>query len=734
MSYTETKPPESIPPSVQGLYLTILYGLWPTGAISLIFLIAYFLNGLDSETAEWRIYMILGMGTPVLLTLLLYLDSKGHTADVVSGGYRFLSIFALAAMGFLMVLLSVYTSFYAAPFLGGICALPYAIHNRKNASWYMALFIAFLSTLSWLGAGKMLYWSSLTDTLSASTYTLFICLVGIVCITWLIHPEWTIQLLKTRPIPPSLVHIGRWMGHWAVLVLLAWPSFRTDFFTDPNALHHWSHWIGPAESVREGGWLLWDVPSQYGFLSILSIAVLPVSTAWQALYLIQSVTVWIVAILVYIVFQRNRKGFLNGIFSCCMALAAVCFMSGAKDLIGPQLVVSVGPMRFVWCHVLLFLVWLFLLRPHPSLRLFRWLGSIAWLIGVLWSAESAVYSTAVFGAASFILAVQAIMEARKNGENWRTAPGRFLPYALTPLFLLFLALTAITLYYRVYLGTGPDWYAYIDYVVTYVGGQCALPIEATGPVWVLFMAFCIVSTMMAEQAHKDAFSPRLAALAGFWGATWAVSSYFVSRSHPNNVNNLMPVICMIFGMLLKKTTNKADIFFAPGHTLSCHALLPILGVVLLSTIGNPSLMGFIQQTQHPFTEVTTDFPLLSPSTRAMLDRNQVTLDQPLAYNHLGIMLPMGRLREKAPRKTMLPTQTFLPKPLILLDGLSPERRIVFFKRHLARHPQGGWLILPKELKGIDAWLAEALPSLFTLQKVDEDAYDILYRCTLRPSP
>jgi hypothetical protein len=38
---------------------------------------------------------------------------------------------------------------------------------------------------------------------------------------------------------------------------------------------HWSVFIGPAEMVRQGGWLLWDVPSQYGFLEYTLIVHFP---------------------------------------------------------------------------------------------------------------------------------------------------------------------------------------------------------------------------------------------------------------------------------------------------------------------------------------------------------------------------------------------------------------------------------------------------------------------------
>ena len=708
----------------------MMASLWPTGAIVVCFMVAYAINGLNSESAEWNVYLALGAGTPILLTALLFLERTVHIPGFVTKLHRVLAFLAILSMAVLAILLSVYSVFFAAPMLGLVCAAPYLFARQKPRKWGSFALTFLVSTVSWLAAGKMLYWSSLTETLLASPYTVFMCLVGTALTAALYFTDWKMPWIKFPALPPVLGILGRWSGYALAILVLAWPCFRTDFFTDLNALHHWSHWIGPAESIREGSWLLWDVPSQYGFLSLLTIAAMPVDNMWEALYLFQSVIVWIVAIMVYLIFQRTRRGFANALFALGMALASVCFMSGSKDLMGPQFIVSVGPMRFVWCHTLLFLVWMFLLSPTPSLRTFRWLGSFIWLVGVLWSAESGVYSTAVFGAVSGVLALQAAIKIRSEGGSWRSAFGAFLPYLLTPLTLLVIAVAGITVYYRIYLGSGPDWYAYIDYVVTYAGGQCALPIESTGPVWVLVIAFCIVSSLATTQGRTNPFSPRLAALAGIWGATWAVSSYFVSRSHPNNVNNLMPVICMILGMLPERKTPATE-STSSQNILINHAAIPILSVVFLATIGNPLLMSFIQQPQHPFTPVTTSLPLLAPNTREMLARNNVTIEQPLVYNHLSIMLPMGLARDKISRQSILPTKTFLPKPIILLDGLSRKRRAVFLERYITRHHENGWLMLPKELKGIDAWLSEAIQPYYDLRKVDEDPYDILYYCTLK---
>jgi hypothetical protein len=56
------------------------------------------------------------------------------------------------------------------------------------------------------------------------------------------------------------------------LVIAAFLAFRVE---NNIIAYNYGFFIGPAEVIRQGGWLLWDVPSQYGYLNVLLIALLP---------------------------------------------------------------------------------------------------------------------------------------------------------------------------------------------------------------------------------------------------------------------------------------------------------------------------------------------------------------------------------------------------------------------------------------------------------------------------
>jgi hypothetical protein len=94
-------------------------------------------------------------------------------------------------------------------------------------------------------------------------------------------------------------------------------SFRSDqWATDllPDAYVHWTFFVGPAEDVRQGGSLLWDVPSWYGFLDILLLASLPTDSCWQSMYLMNSSSLFISAVVVYSVLRALRRADELGAF------------------------------------------------------------------------------------------------------------------------------------------------------------------------------------------------------------------------------------------------------------------------------------------------------------------------------------------------------------------------------------------------------------------------------------
>jgi len=124
-----------------------------------------------------------------------------------------------------------------------------------------------VSVASWMASVQLLEQRVALRT--PSTFALFAVALLLVCMYFGARPP------SERADRPRL----RSPTNAAAIVLIGMVSLRTDGLfgalgKDGTFLHQ-SVYVGPAELVRQGGWLYWDVPSQYGFLSILTLVLLP---------------------------------------------------------------------------------------------------------------------------------------------------------------------------------------------------------------------------------------------------------------------------------------------------------------------------------------------------------------------------------------------------------------------------------------------------------------------------
>src|SRR5262249_54391236 len=150
--------------------------------------------------------------------------------------------------------------------------------------------------------------------------------------------------------PPSRRSTRVTLAGLIVLVLI---SFRCPRL-DEASRHHWSVFVGPAELVRQGGAPPWGVASQYGYLSTLVLAWLPTADAWQSLYLVQALILFLTSGFVFLLLRTRGSGAANFAFALTVAVAAVLGLPGVASLLtGPQAFPSVGAYRVFWCYALL---------------------------------------------------------------------------------------------------------------------------------------------------------------------------------------------------------------------------------------------------------------------------------------------------------------------------------------------------------------------------------------------
>ena len=124
-------------------------------------------------------------------------------------------------------------------------------------------------------------------------------------------------------------------------------------------------------------------------------------------------------------------------------------------------------------------------REETGSRAFLLTGTAIWLVAVLWSAETAIYVTAIWLPAMMVRTLQ------ENAVSPARGMLRFAArIAAYPLFALLLAGLAVTALYRLSGRPGPDFMGHLEYVLLYSsGGFGALPIDPTCTVWYLALVF-----------------------------------------------------------------------------------------------------------------------------------------------------------------------------------------------------------------------------------------------------
>ncbi len=478
----------------------------------------------------------------------------------------------------------------------------------------------------------------------------------------------------------------RWF-EWGLLSLLIalFVSFTLFIAPGPSFSHHWSYYTGPAELVRMGGWLLHDVPSQYGFFNILLLAFLPGETSFRNLYFIQIFLYLISAILFFIFWVRvfnSKTGRSLGIPTICAILYFCC--GWAEDLEGPTQYPSVGPFRFLFAELLLFVV--FLLEKNLEknqenrsdlgkfLKTLLISGNLIWLIGVFWSFESAIYCSLTWFPSYFILLWKMRNRSKFIPSNW----------ILFPVYTFFLTLIGIGFVYKFSLGTWPDWYAYLEFPLTYARGFGSIPVNPRGVLWYMVLFLSAMLSLCNNSTNG--------ALLSCFFLFWSTSSYYTARSHENNILNLLPIylLCALCAAatLRKKWDRNASVFWSMS--------LPAIVVPVSLIFANPILKSKIMERYN--TIASKEFlsaPLnrflpVPPIALRLLETSGYKQSDPIVWINSYLLIFQNNDGPHI-QKFWLP---FAPQPQFSI--LSSGRQKIYLDRWIKHLPQRYGYVLYSE--------------------------------------
>lgn len=336
-------------------------------------------------------------------------------------------------------------------------------------------------------------------------------------------PRWKPSAVTTQSGLLRTMLLCGMIGVGAGLLTAPFESADTIYL----AWHHWGAYLAPVEAWRGGGVPYRDFPIQYGLGPTLVLMASCGQDCWRGMY---EVTVAANALyfatlagIVVILTARSSKG-VRSLALLAMFCAALLWTGFPSNFAGPVITPSVAGLRFLSVSALLLYI---LYAEHRNFRC-DWIGHGIWLADLFWSPEAAFFGTVIWWP------YLALRDATDAGE-WRGAIVALVrgaargAIALTvgicilAIVLWWLSARAITL---------ADFFAYVQHP------PGALPVNPVGTVWIALAALALGIIALARQALSEQARPLYACLLSFLAA----GTYYISRSHDNNILNLFPLL------------------------------------------------------------------------------------------------------------------------------------------------------------------------------------------------
>lgn len=425
----------------------------------------------------------------------------------------------------------------------------YSDQNATSNSVFILSAFAFICI-----AGTLPWWRRNSGVLILSFSDIF--LFGIVTII-------VAHLLANHVMKPNDQSEGKFPVNWVVgyCVIAAILSFSIGIFADHNSSlwHHWSAYISPAELLLAGAELFRDFPAQYGLGPTAILAIICGNDCWNGMYFFAGFSTFAFSVIVFIMAIRfAHDQWWTKIILLVLSIATCFFWTAyPPNLTSALQTPSVSGMRFLPSALLT--VYLFFSIRIEESRLRVIVAHMLWVLGAMWSPESAFYVTFIWW--PFYLFI-------KRGEGDFTA--RFKNTARSALVLVLIAIAlvlSVCVGFQIIYGQWPTLYGVLAYAINPPG---PLPIDSSGAVW-FFVATVAIGlgamwrswkTCGDTQHFRRGFLVVLLA--------YAVFSYFLGRSHENNLMNIMPFMMLI--LIFASSTLKADVL-ARGSSLMLASLL-----------------------------------------------------------------------------------------------------------------------------------------------------------------
>jgi hypothetical protein len=438
--------------------------------------------------------------------------------------------------------------------LVGIGAAAYAwsgFAGRMNAFWGFVLGAAVSLSLPWWMRAEG-HWA----TLSTWQAIAFVAILAIVARV----------LARDRPLEAGPLRQGdRWVALTLTLSLgvlmvastgMAWTqAIKTSW-------HHWGAYVGPAQLVLAGAVPLHDIPLQYGLGPTLLLTFMGHQGAWMALHGVAVLlTLLMMGLLCWLAMRLCRAGPRSSSILLCLILVWACagWTAYPASLMSSLSTPSTTGIRFgpgvIMLATLAGLQW-----GQERGRPVPWFwGHVVWLLCACWSPEAGVQASIVWVPGFF-------WSRAVSPEGWQWSRARQAVWQLA--FALAIGLLCfVTLFWLRWR----EWPLPSEYVAYLMHPPGPLPVSTKGTLRFAVVAFaCWLWAMLkSDSAEVDRGTLRVAWAVGL--LAMANFSYYLGRSHDNNILNLAAFIALMLMAAMR---------LAPARSFLHHLILVMLSSLL----------------------------------------------------------------------------------------------------------------------------------------------------------
>jgi len=293
------------------------------------------------------------------------------------------------------------------------------------------------------------------------------------------------------------------------------------------AWHHWSAYLSPVDAWLSGGLPYRDFPLQYGLGPTALLAATCGKDCWRGIYAVaitaNALYFAMLAGCALILTARSSRG-LRWLALLALFCASFVWTGFPIKLAGPAMTPSVAGLRFLVISALLLHILVAEQRTAPR----DWIGHAIWLVSLFWSPEAAFFGTLIWW--PYLAMRDAAGAAGPRGALFALGRG-----ALRGVIALAIGLSGLALVLWLLSGKAITLGDYLAYIQHPPG---PLPVNPVGTVWIALASIALGTYMLAGQGLSSQARALYACLLGFLAA----GTYYLSRSHDNNILNLFPLL------------------------------------------------------------------------------------------------------------------------------------------------------------------------------------------------